>query len=117
MTFGVLPMTVTGEKSFTGSYGSFEIAETMPCELIVATTNGCPMLSVRRAAVSRARMSVVPPGGYGTTIRTGLLGYWASAGAAAAASSAKPSAADRRARIFMAVPLQRISFHAAQPVA
>jgi hypothetical protein len=39
MTFGVLPITVTGEKSLTGSYGSFEIAETMPCELIVAMTS------------------------------------------------------------------------------
>jgi hypothetical protein len=46
------------------------------------------MLSVRRAALSRARMSLVPPGGYGTMMRTALFGYCASAEVASSANRA-----------------------------
>src|SRR5688572_25912996 len=42
MTFGVLPITVTGAKSLTGSYGVVETADTMPCELIVPSTSVYP---------------------------------------------------------------------------
>ena len=38
-----------------------------------STTNGWPSVSVSFCAVARARMSVVPPAGNGTTTRTGLV--------------------------------------------
>jgi hypothetical protein len=44
-----------------------------------STTKVCFIESVRRAATARASRSVVPPGGYGTTIFTGRSGYFSCA--------------------------------------
>ncbi|EKD98636.1 MAG: hypothetical protein ACD_23C00332G0002 [uncultured bacterium] len=57
-----------------------------------STTKGCLRRSDSCMAVMRAMMSVVPPAGYGTMMRTGLVGYacaWAAA--PIATSSATPS--------------------------
>jgi hypothetical protein len=40
----------------------------------LSTMNCWPMLSDSRCAIVRATASTVPPGGYGTTMRTTLLG-------------------------------------------
>ena len=57
----------------------------------LSTTTLWPQASVRCFATSRARMSVAPPGGNGTTSRIGLVGY---AGACAIANSGKRDAGD-----------------------
>src|SRR5688572_27806545 len=45
-----------------------------------STTNGCPRRSDSLAANRRASVSLPPPGGYGTIMRTGFTGYdWAAA--------------------------------------
>src|SRR5512143_2468623 len=57
----------------------------------LSTMTCCPHASVSFCPTSRARMSVAPPGGNGTTIRIGLVGY---AGACAPAGG---TIADRAA--------------------
>src|SRR5208282_2788209 len=67
----------------------------------LSMTTGCPNDSASRCPTSRARMSVVPPAGNGTTSRIGLLGYgWASAPAAVIASTTN-SAAHCRIRVIV----------------
>src|SRR2546425_12916999 len=69
---------------------------------------GWPQAAVMCGPIARARMSEVPPGAKGTTMRIGLFGYcWASAGKAAgklAARAAVRAAATR----FMDVPRVRL---------
>src|SRR5690349_6520421 len=56
-------------------------------------TTGWPQRAESSAPTARISTSTPPPGGNGTTMRTGLLGKpWAAAGAVPA-SSARPSAA------------------------
>ncbi|CUI63558.1 Uncharacterised protein [Achromobacter xylosoxidans] len=58
---------------------------------LFSTTTVCLSASARRGAITRAMMSDEPPGGYGTTMRTGRVGHasaWAQAGAQCAAPSA-----------------------------
>ena len=73
-------------------------------------TSGWPSRSPSRWAISRASMSVAPPGGKGTITRTGRLGRqtpwawaWAWAtwiGAGRAASAARPPANCRRVAVL-----------------
>src|SRR5688572_3927735 len=66
-----------------------------------------PKRSVSLAATPRATISVVPPGGYGTTKRTGLVGYDAADWACAGADAVKKSAGSTHAndRLFFIVIL------------
>src|SRR5687768_10448919 len=52
----------------------------LPAPGLFSTTNGCANDFEKSAASTRATMSVPPPGGEGTTMRTARVGYsWASA--------------------------------------
>src|SRR5688572_5799970 len=55
---------------------------------LLSTTAGWPQASVNFAARMRPSVSLKPPGGYGTTILIGLVGYWARTEDAKANSSA-----------------------------
>src|SRR5688500_11749550 len=77
----------------------------------LSTTNCCPTRSPIFCVRMRATMSLPPPGGHGTIIRTGFTGYvWAcsvAAGASSAASAA-PKARLRAARsTFISLLLAR----------
>src|ERR1700693_3071872 len=52
----------------------------------LSTRADCAPASVSFCQTARARISVVPPGENGTTIRIGLLGYCAAAGNEASAA-------------------------------
>src|SRR5438445_293574 len=60
----------------------------------LSMTMGCDQASVSFWPTARARMSVVPPGEKGTTIRTGLPGYCAGAGGNSAAEMVARAPAD-----------------------
>ena len=71
-----------------------------PAPPLFSTTNGCPSASWSLCAMERARMSVDPPGGKGTTRRTGRRGQSAAARtppAASVTSAAATFSAQRRA--------------------
>src|SRR5579862_7767592 len=102
MTFGVAAMLMIGVKSLIGSYvtvgsiaGAVAIVDTVatprlypsgaafavsvapitpPAPARFSTTIGCPKAAWTFALVTRATMSVVPPGAKGTTSLTGRLG-------------------------------------------
>src|SRR5512133_3847710 len=59
-----------------------------PAPARLSTMNCCPNAFESSGAIARARMSVVPPAGKGTTMRTGLAGQATCANAGAAASAA-----------------------------
>src|SRR3989442_2421087 len=70
----------------------------------LSMTMGCDQASVSFWPTARARMSVVPPGENGTTIRTGLPGYCAAAGNEA---SAADSTSKRQRRFITGSPQDR----------
>src|SRR2546425_12592718 len=73
---------------------------------------GWPQAVVMCGPIARARMSEVPPGAKGTTMRIGLFGYcWPRAGRAAnrlAARAAVRAAVRAAATRFMDVPRVRL---------
>src|SRR5262245_37119114 len=100
-TYGLVPMTLMGARSFTGSYavfvvsGMITICEGLPISSICpsederatasaasappaagrfSTTNCCPNASPRGCAIRRAMPSLLPAGAKGTRILTGLCG-------------------------------------------
>src|SRR6478672_12266104 len=102
MMFGVAAMLMIGVKSVTGLYGIFgliaglaAVVETVaipseypsgaerdvssapttpPPPALFSTTTGWPSALASGSAMTRATMSVVPPGAKGTTSLIGLLG-------------------------------------------
>src|SRR5262245_25797204 len=53
-----------------------------------STNTGCPHVGVSFSASCRPRTSIPPPGGYATTMRTGLLGQpWAAAASGSRAAT------------------------------
>src|SRR6185503_10949286 len=78
------------------------IAPAAPGRLSITT--GCPHFSVSLGPISRARMSEVPPGGNGTTMRIGLAGKLCAGAGCANAKTASAAAFNARARAgFMTV--------------
>src|SRR5262249_29680642 len=101
ITYGLVPMTLMGAKSLTGSYavfvvtGRIAICDGLPISSICpsaderatasaataptaagrfSTTNCCPNASPRGCAIRRAMPSLLPPGAKGTRILTGFCG-------------------------------------------
>ena len=75
---------------------------TPPAPLRFSTTKGWPSVDWRRSAITRAMMSVVPPGGKGTSIFTCLVGQaWPKAESEMQAAA---SAAAQRVKLFMVSP-------------
>src|SRR5438445_434080 len=65
---------------------------------LFSTTTACPNVSCSLGASERARMSEVPPGGYGTMIRMGFAGQGCAQAAPARASAARPRTMGRNMR-------------------
>ncbi|MNV67943.1 hypothetical protein D3C71_1607680 [compost metagenome] len=63
---------------------------------LFSTTTGCPIDTAIFSPTTRARVSMAPPGGAGTMILTGRLGY----AACAAASEGRVRSDADTARIF-----------------
>src|SRR5229473_3402578 len=78
----------------------------------LSMTMGCDQASVSFWPTARARMSVVPPGEKGTTIRTGLPGYCA---AAENQASAADSTSKRQRRFITRSPPQDRTLPAIRP--
>src|SRR5665213_871732 len=73
----------------------------------LSTMNVWPNASVNRCATARARMSVVPPAGKGTTMRTGCDGYAGACAKLAGATIHASTPSTAAIRHFIVKPPER----------
>src|SRR6266850_312483 len=100
-TLGLIDSAPTSESSRvvpSGADLATKSAPTLPLAPVrFSTMTGWPQAVVICGPIARARMSEVPPGAKGTTMRIGLLGYcWACTGRAASRERTAVKAAARR---------------------
>src|SRR5215471_1947870 len=74
----------TGARSLMKSYGRFLYRLMFATSVAEATRNVCPINGRRFSAITRAVISVLPPGAKGTTKRMGFAGHVSAAPAHAA---------------------------------
>src|SRR5690349_12765904 len=88
----------------------------LPPPPLLSTTTGWPSAGCNRSAMRRPRMSVKPPGGYGTTRRIGFEGQAACCADAkgAAAASAEARTKMRRVVCFMSLLVLALRRRAAE---
>jgi hypothetical protein len=123
-----MPISATGRRSFSGSYGSFFTSVTLAAKLLAtvtklvpsggdlatlstpitvpapglfSTTMGWPSALATSVQTRRVTKSVVPPGGKGTTTRKGRVGQACACNAPgrAARAVATPAACNSRRRV------------------